>query len=90
MELDGLALNATALQSAKAAIEFVASHIRSYSDTLKAKMSRGNYLSSLSVRAEQVDFDDPDPRERRMDDLEGGDMAGCRPVTLTPTTGTPI
>ncbi len=70
MELDGLASNATALgEAAKAAIEFVASHVRSHSDALKVQTSRGNYLSSLSVRAEQVDFDDPDSWERSMDDL---------------------
>ena len=70
MELDGLASNATALgDAAKAAIEFVASHVRSHSDALKVQTSRGNYLSSLSVRAEQVDFDDPDSWERSMDDL---------------------
>jgi protein SMG6 len=70
MELDGLASNATALgEAAKAAIEFVASRVRSHSDALKVQTSRGNYLSSLSVRAEQVDFDDPDSWERSMDDL---------------------
>jgi protein SMG6 len=70
MELDGLASNATALgEAAKAAIEFVASHVRSHSDALKVQTSRGNYLSSLNVRAEQVDFDDPDSWERSMDDL---------------------
>jgi hypothetical protein len=31
--------------------------------------SRGNYLSSLSMRAEQVDFDGPNSWERNMDDL---------------------
>ena len=70
MELDGLASNATALgEAAKAAIEFIASHVRSHSDALKVQTSRGNYLSSLSVRVEQVDFDDPDSWERSMDDL---------------------
>jgi hypothetical protein len=70
MELDGLASNPTALgEAAKAALEFVVSHVRSHSDTLKVQTSRGNYLSSLSVRAEQVDFDDPDSWERSMDDL---------------------
>ena len=70
MELDGLASNGNALgEAAKAAIEFVASRVRSHSDALKVQTSRGNYLSSLSVRVEQVDFDDPDSRERCMDDL---------------------
>ena len=70
MELDGLSSNPTALgEAAKAAIEFVASHVRSHFDALKVQTSRGNYLSSLSVRTEQVDFDDPDSWERSMDDL---------------------
>jgi hypothetical protein len=52
MELDGLASNATALgEAAKAAIEFIATRVRSHSDTLKVQTSRGIYLSSLSVRA---------------------------------------
>jgi protein SMG6 len=70
MELDGLASNPTALgEAAKAAIEFVVSHVRSHFDTLKVQTSRGNYLYSLSVRTEQVDFDDPDSWDRSMDDL---------------------
>jgi predicted ribonuclease YlaK len=70
MELDGLATNATPLgEAAKTAIALVASYVRSYSDALKVQTSRGNYLSSLSVRSEQVDFDDPDSWERNMDDL---------------------
>ena len=70
MELDGLASNVTPLgEAAKAAIALVASHVRSHADSLKVQTSRGNYLSSLSVRAEQIDFDDPDSWERNMDDL---------------------
>lgn len=70
MELDGLAANASPLgEAAKAAIAFVANRVRSHADSLKVQTSRGNYLSSLSVRAEQVDFDDPDSWERNMDDL---------------------
>jgi len=70
MELDGLATNPTPLgEAARAAIEVVSSHVRSHADSLKVQTSRGNYLSSLSVRAEQVDFDDPDSWERNMDDL---------------------
>jgi protein SMG6 len=70
MELDGLGSNATALgEATKGAIEFIASHVRSHSDGLKVQTSRGNYLSSLSVHAEQIDFDDPDSWERSMDDL---------------------
>jgi hypothetical protein len=69
MELDGLASNASALgETAKAAIDFIASRIRSHSDALKVQTAKGNYLSSLSVRVEQVDFDDPDSWERSVDD----------------------
>lgn len=70
MELDGLASNATPLgEAAKAAITFVVGHVRSHSDALKVQTSRGNYLSSLTIRSELVDFDDPDSWERNMDDL---------------------
>ncbi len=50
-------------------IKFVASHICSCSDTLKMQTSRGSYLSSFSVCADQVDFDDPDLWKWSMDDL---------------------
>jgi protein SMG6 len=70
MELDGLASNQTPLgEAAKAAIAFVVGHVRSHSDGLKVQTSRGNYLSSLMVRSEQVDFDDPSSWDRNMDDL---------------------
>ncbi|KAH9053859.1 hypothetical protein EDB87DRAFT_1676684 [Lactarius vividus] len=64
MELDGLASNPTPLgEAAKAAIAFVVGHVRSHADSLKVQTSRGNYLSSLTVRSEIVDFDDPDSWE---------------------------
>ena len=70
MELDVLTLNRNALgEAAKAAIEFVVSHVRFHSDALKVQTSWGNYLSSLSVHVEQVDFDDPDLQECCMDNL---------------------
>ena len=70
MELDRLALNVNALGKViKAAMEFVVSHLRSHSDALKVQTSQDNYLSSLSVCAEQIDFDDPDLWEQCMDDL---------------------
>ena len=69
MELDGLASNPTPLgEAAKAAITFVVGHVRSHADGLKVQTSRGNYLSSLTVRSELVDFDDSS-WERNMDDL---------------------
>ena len=70
MELDRLALNVNALGKViKAAMEFVVSHLRSHSDALKVQTSQDNYLSSLSVCAKQIDFDDPDLWEQCMDDL---------------------
>ena len=70
MELDGLASNGNPLgEAAKAAVAFVVSHVRSHADSLKVQTSRGNYLSSLTVRTEQVDFDDRNSWERNMDDF---------------------
>ncbi|EPT05881.1 hypothetical protein FOMPIDRAFT_1044362 [Fomitopsis schrenkii] len=71
MELDGLASNASPLgEAATAALVYITSHIRSHSTSLKVQTSRGNYLSSLSIRTEQVDFaGDEASWERNMDDL---------------------
>ena len=71
MELDGLASNASPLgEAATAALDYITSHIRSHSTSLKVQTSRGNYLSSLSIRTEQVDFaGDEASWERNMDDL---------------------
>jgi len=70
MELDGLALNTNPLSEvAKAAIAFVVSHVRPHADLLKVQTPRGNYLSSLTVCTERVDFDNRDSWERNMDDL---------------------
>ena len=55
--------------STKAAITVVVGHVRSHADGLKVQTSRGNYLSSLTIHSELVVFDDPDSRERNMDDL---------------------
>ena len=70
MELDRLASNMTALgDAAKATIEFVVSHIRLDSDALKVQTSRVNYLLSLGMQVEQVNFNDPDSWKRSMDEL---------------------
>ncbi|KAL4259410.1 PIN domain-containing protein [Pleurotus pulmonarius] len=73
MELDGLATNVPPLgQAARDALEYVTSHIRSHSISLKVQTSKGNYLTSLNVRTEQVDFVDSmtgSLAERSMDDL---------------------
>ena len=68
-ELDGLARNDSPLgKAAGAAINYVVSHIRSHSLSLKVQTSKGNYLSNLNVRSEDVTFES-DSWERNMDDL---------------------
>jgi len=71
MELDGLSSNASALgEAAVAAASYINAHVRSHSMSLKIQTSKGNYLSNLNVRAEQIDFrGDEQSRERNMDDL---------------------
>ncbi|EIW85261.1 hypothetical protein CONPUDRAFT_141912 [Coniophora puteana RWD-64-598 SS2] len=70
MELDGLKSNDSQLgQAAKAALAFVTSHIHSHSTSLKVQTSKGNYLTSLVIRTEQIDFDGQDSWDRSMDDL---------------------
>ncbi|EMD38637.1 hypothetical protein CERSUDRAFT_64887 [Gelatoporia subvermispora B] len=71
MELDGLKGNMSPLgEAASIALDYVTSHIRSHSTSLKVLTSKGNYLSTLSVRAEQVDFTENEASwERNMDDL---------------------
>ncbi|KAJ6623408.1 hypothetical protein B0H10DRAFT_2009580 [Mycena sp. CBHHK59/15] len=69
MELDGLSSNPSQLgETAQAAVAYLSSHIRTHSTSLKVQTSKGNYLTSLNVRAEQVDFADG-TSERNMDDL---------------------
>jgi protein SMG6 len=71
MELDGLATSDSPqlAEASKAALSFISSNLKSLSTSLKVQTSRGNYLSSLNVRTEQVDFSDRDSWERNMDDL---------------------
>ncbi|KAJ7098134.1 hypothetical protein B0H15DRAFT_824243 [Mycena belliarum] len=69
MELDGLSSNPSQLgEAAQAAMAYLSSHIRSHATSLKVQTSKGNYLTSLSVRAEQVDFANG-TADRNMDDL---------------------
>ncbi|KAF5330656.1 hypothetical protein D9619_005946 [Psilocybe cf. subviscida] len=70
MELDGLSTNLSPQlgEAAEAALAYVAGHVRSHSTSLKVQTSRGNYLASLNVRTEEVDFHDGNP-EKSMDDL---------------------
>lgn len=69
-ELDGLATGDSQLgAAARAALDYLVSHLRSHSLSMKVQTSRGNYLSSLVIRREQVDLDDERSWERNMDDL---------------------
>jgi len=69
MELDGLAINDSELgNAAQAALSYVSTHVRTHSISLKVQTSRGNYLTSLNVRAEEIDFHGVNA-EKSMDDL---------------------
>jgi protein SMG6 len=76
MELDGLAANQGGLgEAAAAAAAYINGAIRAHGVSLKIQTSVGNYLHTLAVRAESVDFssgagsDGADGWERSMDDL---------------------
>ena len=70
MELDGLGSNISQLgEAAQEAVAYITSHIRSHAMSLKVQTSKGNYLTSLSVRTEQVEFSDEASWDRCMDDL---------------------
>jgi len=71
MELDGLSSsNSPQLaETARSALDYISKNLKSHSVSLKVQTSKGNYLPSLSVRTEQVDFNDQDSWERNMDDL---------------------
>ncbi|KAJ3767486.1 hypothetical protein FB446DRAFT_327400 [Lentinula raphanica] len=67
MELDGLRSNSSPelSEAARAALDYITSHILTHSLSLKIQTSKGNYLSNLNVRIEDVDF----TNDRSMDDL---------------------
>ncbi|KAH6918955.1 hypothetical protein BKA70DRAFT_1458601 [Coprinopsis sp. MPI-PUGE-AT-0042] len=72
MELDGLSSNPTPqlAEAAAAALNYVTSRIRSHTLSLKVQTSKGNYLTSLNVRTEEVDFSGGAANaDRSMDDL---------------------
>ncbi|KAG5639579.1 hypothetical protein H0H81_010781 [Sphagnurus paluster] len=71
MELDGLSGNESAQlgEAAQNAMTYISSHIRSHATSLKVQTSKGNYLTTLSIRTEQVDFTTDGNWERNMDDL---------------------
>ncbi|KAJ1020721.1 hypothetical protein NDA16_004113 [Ustilago loliicola] len=56
-ELDGLRRNDNDLgQEAERAIQFLETRIRTHAKYVKVQTSRGNYLSDLSCRCEDIDF----------------------------------
>lgn len=70
MELDGLASEPSVLgEAAAAASGYIVSHLRSHSTSLKIQTSKGNYLTNLNVRTEQVDLQTDQSSDRHMDDL---------------------
>jgi protein SMG6 len=70
MELNGLSSNSSQLgEASQAAMSYISSRIRSHSTSLKVQTSKGNYLNSLGIYTEQVDFQDEASWERNMDDL---------------------
>ena len=57
VELDGISSSPSQLgEAAQAAIAYLSVHIRSHPASLKVQTSKGNYLTSLSVRTEEADF----------------------------------
>ncbi|KAF9228014.1 hypothetical protein BS17DRAFT_747074 [Gyrodon lividus] len=70
MELDGLSSDTSQLgEAAQEAVSYITSHVRSHATSLKVQTSKGNYLTSLNVRTEQVEFADVNSWDRCMDDL---------------------
>lgn len=72
MELDGLTSNFTPqlTDAAAATINYLASRIRSHAVSRRVQIFKGNYLSSLNVRTEDVSFDlDGMSNEKMREDL---------------------
>jgi len=70
-ELDGISGNDNELGAvASSAVSFIASHVRTHNISLKVQTSKGNYLSNLNVRSEELHFSTYEGSwERNMDDL---------------------
>jgi len=70
-ELDGISSCENELGAvASAALAFVSNHIRSHAISLKVQTSKGNYLSTLNIRSEELQFTHGEGSwERSMDDL---------------------
>ncbi|KAF8326386.1 uncharacterized protein EI90DRAFT_3127987 [Cantharellus anzutake] len=69
-ELDGLSKNNSPLgNAANDALAYLTSAVPANSSSLKVQTSKGNYLRTLSVRAENIDFHDDSNTDKTMDDL---------------------
>lgn len=56
-ELDGLQASDGALGSnARAAVQYLEENLKAYNKNLKVQTSRGNYLSDIAIRYEDIDF----------------------------------
>ncbi len=73
MELDGLATNSSPLgEAATNAVVYITSQIRTHGLSLKVQTSKGNYLATLTVRTEQLQFagaTGTSDMDRNVDDL---------------------
>ena len=71
MELDGLSANTSQLrEAADTAMTYISTHIQSHALSKKVQTSKGNYLTSLSVRTEEVNSNSNHASvEKNMDNL---------------------
>ena len=71
MELNSLSANTSQLgEAADTAMTYISTHIQSHVLSLKVQTSKGNYLTSLSVRTEEVSSNSNYAcGEKKMDDL---------------------
>lgn len=68
-ELDGISKNASPLGNAATdALSYLIGAVPAHT-TLKVQTSKGNYLRTLSVRSENIDFSHGSNHDRNMDDL---------------------
>ncbi|KAG8969236.1 hypothetical protein FRC03_003761 [Tulasnella sp. 419] len=70
-ELDGIQNNTSPAlaKAAQEALNYLIGAVRTQSNSLKVQTSKGNYLSSLSVRSEAMDFGGLGSLDRNMDDM---------------------
>jgi hypothetical protein len=70
MELNSLAINVSPLgEVTQAVLAYITSRLRSHAASLKVQTSKGNYLATLSIWTEQIDFNDNVAHGWNMDDL---------------------